>query len=316
MKTKKYKGHANGRKLEQAVEDAYDRGDLSMEAYNQLARAGPVAIRGDPRDGIDASSPVVEDWIEAPPAPPAEECIEAPPSPPAEDCPEAPAPAAPAEDMSADERRAEDDPAPERATESALADVEAAEELPAERCVTDERTERARSEHEITEKRGAVDETGTGQEDPNGQGFIWCFGCGRVDVVKYGLKVLPSYFKGNGAEPEFGIVLVLCGTCRSTPAHSWQAKAALESGLSSSFKRLKLMPQAFEGSVAVQAARAVAQREVSVLTDDGGVAYRDVDRIVKELGIEDQIASVDVESFQGSGQGCPRLAYVRGGLIS
>jgi hypothetical protein len=53
----------------------------------------------------------------------------------------------------------------------------------------------------------------------------------------------------------------------------------------------------FEGLEAVWAARAVIQREVQVLSNVFGVVYRDVDKIVRELGVGDRIVSIDLEKF-------------------
>jgi hypothetical protein len=57
-------------------------------------------------------------------------------------------------------------------------------------------------------------------------------------------------------------------------------------------------------------------REIKMFTDKEGVAYRDVDRIIKGLGTEDQIASIDVEKFSSGGRNGLILPYVRGGLVS
>ena len=84
----------------------------------------------------------------------------------------------------------------------------------------------------------------------------------------------------------------------------------------SSFNQLRLGAQVFEGSEAVRAARAVMQRDVQVLSNAFGVVYRDVDKIVQELGVGDQIVSVDLEKFRkGDGQEIV-LPYLRGGLIN
>lgn len=72
----------------------------------------------------------------------------------------------------------------------------------------------------------------------------------------------------------------------------------------------------FEGSKAVQAVREAMGREIEMFTDKEGVAYRDVDRIIKGLGTEDQIASVDVEKFGSGGRDELILPYIRGGLVS
>jgi len=85
--------------------------------------------------------------------------------------------------------------------------------------------------------------------------------------------------------------------------------------MGSSFQTLKLMPQMFEGSEVVQAAQAVAKAGVSIITSDGGVAYRDIDRIVKELRTEDRLASINLDMFR-LGRRDRLIEYLRGGLVS
>jgi hypothetical protein len=149
-----------------------------------------------------------------------------------------------------------------------------------------------------------------------GYGFVWCLDYGRLDRIRYENRTLPEYFEGGEGEQKCGIVLVLCGPCRRTPARVTVAKSQLESRITSSFNQLRLGAQVFEGSEAVRAARAVLQREVQVLSNVFGVVYRDVDKIVRELGAGDQIVSIDLEKFrEGDGQEIV-LPYLRGGLIS
>jgi hypothetical protein len=94
------------------------------------------------------------------------------------------------------------------------------------------------------------------------------------------------------------------------------AKSQLESRIVSSFNQLRLGGQVFEGSEALRAARAVMQRDVPVLTNVFGVASRDVDKIVQDLGVDDQAASVDSERFREEDGQALVLPYLRGGLIS
>lgn len=72
----------------------------------------------------------------------------------------------------------------------------------------------------------------------------------------------------------------------------------------------------FEGSEAVQAVREAIGREIKILTDKEGVAYWDIDRIVKGLTTEDHISSVDIEKFGSGRRERLILPYVRGGLVS
>ncbi len=67
---------------------------------------------------------------------------------------------------------------------------------------------------------------------------------------------------------------------------------------------------------AVQAARLLTGREVHLFTLCEGVAYRDVDRIVKALGPNDRLSSVDMKRFAEGWRDSLRLPYVRGGLTS
>ena len=149
-----------------------------------------------------------------------------------------------------------------------------------------------------------------------GYGFVWCLDCGRLDRIRYENRTLPEYFEGGVGEQKCGIVLILCGICRLTPARITVAKSQLESRITSSFQQLQLGAQVLEGSEAVRAARAVMQRDVQVLSNAFGVVYRDVDKIVRELGMGDQIVSVNLERFrEGNGQEII-LPYLRGGLVS
>jgi len=150
----------------------------------------------------------------------------------------------------------------------------------------------------------------------DGYGFMWCLDCGRLDRIKFESQTLPKYFEGGEGEQKCGIVLILCGLCRRTPARVTVAKSQLESRTASSFNQLGLGAQMFEGSEAVRAARAVIQRDVQVLTNAFGVTYRDVDKIVQELGVEDQVVSVDLKKFRERGGRGIVLPYLRGGLVS
>jgi hypothetical protein len=147
-------------------------------------------------------------------------------------------------------------------------------------------------------------------------GFVWCLDCARLDRIRYENRTLPEYFEGGVGEQKCGIVLILCGLCRRTPARITVAKSQLESRVTSSFQQLGLGAQIFEGSEAVRAARAVMKREVQVLKNAFGVVYRDVDKIVRELGVEDQIVSVNLEKFRLGDRQEIMLPYLRGGLLS
>lgn len=161
------------------------------------------------------------------------------------------------------------------------------------------------------EAEAEADQTG-------GYGFVWCLDCGRVDRAKYGGKTLPEYFKGkeSDCEGECGMVLILCGNCRRALRRAGPGKADLEHNMVSRFNGLRLRPRMFEGSEAVQAVKAAMGREVKLLTHEGGVAYRDVDKIVTKLEAEDQLTSVDLERFRQGKRDRLILTYLRGGLVS
>lgn len=99
------------------------------------------------------------------------------------------------------------------------------------------------------------------EEPAEGCAFLWCLDCGRLDRIKFGSRTLPQYLEGGEGERRCGIVLILCGICRRTPARVTVAKSQLESRIVSSFNQLRLGGQVFEGSEAVRAARAVMQRD-------------------------------------------------------
>jgi hypothetical protein len=141
-------------------------------------------------------------------------------------------------------------------------------------------------------------------------------GLREARAFKFESQTLPQYLEGGEGERKCGIVLILCGICRRTPARVTVAKIQLESRVVSSFNQLRLGEQVFEGSEAVRAARAVMQRDVPILTNVFGVAYRDVDKIVQELGVDDQAASVDLERFRKKDGQAIVLPYLRRGLVS
>ncbi|KAK1043238.1 hypothetical protein LTR74_018450 [Friedmanniomyces endolithicus] len=286
--------------VDQVAKDAYDRGELGAGVYEKLVRAGLHDMR---EPGVSEWKDTTAVYAEVTPPPPpvhdhvkdyVEDYIEVPAAP----------LSLPIEDSQTDDCQAEEALAPEWLKEYPVDGVTEGVEVQGDRGeekVAKEEQEAAGMEEE--------------EEDREGQGFLWCFGCGRVDVVRYGSKALSDYFKGASTEVESGIVFVLCDSCRGTPTCSWQAKAAKETSIGSSFQTLKLMPQMFEGSEVVQAVRAVAKGRVSIITNNGGVAYRDVDRIVKELGTKDRLASISLDTFR-AGRRDRLIEHLRGGLVS
>jgi hypothetical protein len=179
----------------------------------------------------------------------------------------------------------------------------------------DEAAENRKSDDSVTAHKPGYSVKGKehnfNEEEPaEGCAFLWCLDCGRLERIKFGNRTLPTYLEGGVGEQKCGIVLILCGLCRRTPARVTVLKNQLESRMKSSSNQLALGAQVFEGSEAIRAARAIAQRGVQVLTDAFGVGYRDVDKIVQELGMDDQIASVDLDEFRKSGgQRCTQSKF-------
>ena len=182
--------------------------------------------------------------------------------------------------------------------------------------VDDRRSDGSTTIHEPGDSTKGKEHNLNEEKPAEGCAFLWCLDCGRVDRVRYGNRTLPKYIKGEESESEFGMVLILCGTCRQTVVRATQAKPQLENSIASSFNNLRLRPRMFEGSEAVRAVREAMGREIKILTDKEGVAYRDIDRIVRGLTTEDHISSVDIEKFCGGGREGLILPYVRGGLVS
>ncbi|KAK4897889.1 hypothetical protein LTR49_027916, partial [Elasticomyces elasticus] len=251
MKPKKSKGRfvvPVCEDVDQVAKDAFDRGEIGAEVYEKLVQAGMHDMR---EPGVFEWKDTAVAYEEAPP--PAglveehvEEYIEV----------SAPPLSPPAEIPSMDEYHPEEAQAPEYPVQETISEVEVAEEHPGDGVI-----EVVEVQVDTGEEQGASEEgeaTGLEEEDKEdeggkGWGFLWCFGCGRVDVIMYGSKSLSDYFQGASIEVASGIVLIFCGSCRGTPARSWQGKAALETSICSSFQNLKLMPQMLEGSEAVQA---------------------------------------------------------------
>lgn len=68
-----------------------------------------------------------------------------------------------------------------------------------------------------------------------GYGFVWYLDYGRLDRIRYEERTLLEYFEGGVGEQKYGIVLILCGRYRLTPARITVAKSQLESRIMSSF---------------------------------------------------------------------------------
>jgi hypothetical protein len=83
----------------------------------------------------------------------------------------------------------------------------------------------------------------------------------------------------------------------------------------SSFEKLKLSPAIFEGSEVAKIARAIMSSEVAFVTvGGGGVAFKDINQIMKGLTAEDRLMSVDVTRFREGERENLLLLYLAGGL--
>ncbi|KAK5110095.1 hypothetical protein LTR85_001557 [Meristemomyces frigidus] len=296
LKEKKRKGGskrvAMPLSVEEAVKAAYDRDEISGAVYDTLAQAGLGDMREDKiwRDTVMVSPPA-----------------ELLPLPQAVECQDEEAPVACCD---------EESPVLYYAEEAPL-DVETTEERLAKACTTDERVEAASVEDEITEEMREISKMEAKPDGPNGHGFLWCFRCGRVDVVIYSCQTLPAQFKGPVVGlVNHGMVLIVCGKCRTKPAHPGHTAAEVEEAMTSSFQQLGLIPRMFEGAEGVLAAQAILQQEVPILTDSRGVVYRDVNGIIQGLRVEDRLASVDLERFRRGARDRLLLPYLAGGLMS
>lgn len=154
-----------------------------------------------------------------------------------------------------------------------------------------------------------------------GFGFTWCFRCLRVDVILYGSKTLPTEMRGADCQLDDGIATIMCGHCKSKGAGNPQGRynggLLGQSGVAdfrSSFEKLKLSPVIFGGSEVAQAARVILSFEVPFITANDGVAFKDIDEIVRRLTVEDRVMSVDMKGFREGKRENLLLPYLAGGL--
>lgn len=203
--------------IEEAANNACERGILSERAYQELIEAGLNDIRkGDVVEWSDAV--VVEGTVEPKPVPVESIVI-------------SPITASIAESIvSATLSHVEEIP-----DADSLSDVI----LPAPNAADTEDT------------RQVGQDTATDQESSNeppllnnaGIAFLHCIGCPRVDLVEYAARALPCHLKENSESPDRANVLVLCGNCRKEPRYRLTEKSILEGQLKSSFEQLSLMTQ-------------------------------------------------------------------------
>jgi hypothetical protein len=171
--------------------------------------------------------------------------------------------------------------------------------------------------HDESPTEGVIKTRSTGvvevdsKEEKKGFAFTTCFRCGRVEVTQYGDHSIPKEVKGK-CKVDNGIVMIVCGLCREVDDGSNNDAA----GLGSSFRDLKLSPELFKGSVIYRVAKAILSQEVGFIEDEGGIAYRDVDAIVRSLRRDDRVISVDLERF-GRGERTELMCgFLSGGLTN
>lgn len=116
-----------------------------------------------------------------------------------------------------------------------------------------------------------------GKEEKKGFAFTTCFRCRRVEVTQYNDLCIPKEVKGR-YEVDNSIVMIVCGLCKEVDDGSNNDVTRL----GSSFRDLRLSPALFKGSVVYQVAKTVLSQEVGFIEDEGDIAYREVDAMVKD----------------------------------
>lgn len=276
---------------EKLAQTAYERGRLSLGAYNEVMQANLDEIQDDSlsHDAIVADEPIAPATVDDPD----------PPSP----CPPSPVTVSIPESI---------DGLSTFTIEAGLSEKNQTEDVAL--CPPDVIHQ---ADSRCAEGTGQLDTTPDVEvKTADGCVFLHCLACPRLDIVEYGQLRLPEFLKVFVEDDEFNVTLILCGTCRKKPKYRGQDKASLETLLTSYFAQVWLKPEAFEKGDGVQAARVLTGREVRLLMLEGGPAYRDIDRIVKSLGTEDKLSSVDMERFAAGYRDHLRLPHLRGGLMS
>jgi len=141
--------------------------------------------------------------------------------------------------------------------------------------------------------------------------FTACFRCGRMEIAQYADKCIPKDVKGE-CKDDNGIVMILCGDCREVDASSNDAVTSP----SMNFEGLRLSPKLLQGSIIQRAAGMILGHEVAFITDEGGIAYRDVDGMMSSLKKDDNVMSVDMKRFENGERTGLKSGFLAGGLIS
>ena len=148
------------------------------------------------------------------------------------------------------------------------------------------------------------------KEVGKGIAFTACFRCGRTEITQYADGCIPKDVKGEYKDDN-GIVMILCGDCREGDVGSKDGVTRCNSN----FEGLRLSPKVVQGSVIQRVAETILGDEVGFITDEGGIAYRDVNGMISSLKKEDKVMSVDVERFKSGGRTGLKLGFLAGGLI-
>lgn len=293
------------RDIQRALDSAIEQKLVSNEGYEQIR-----AVIAEKMKRKSSGLEMVDTLEHAPPPPPpeAEECVVV------EECimVERDEPGNPHEEASGDPVVVEE------STESSCVD-EAAQGQAAD---AEDRVGREASEPTV-DTTSLGEDADTVRGDESGFGFTWCIRCARVDVVLYGSKTLPTELRG--AEPllDNGIATIMCGCCK--PRGAGYQRGKYTGGIygfpgdvdfRSSFEKLRLSPAIFEGSEVAKAARAILSVAVPFVTINDGVAFKDIDEIVRGLTVKDRMMSVDMERFRRGERGNLLLPYLAGGLTA
>lgn len=84
----------------------------------------------------------------------------------------------------------------------------------------------------------------------------------------------------------------------------------------SSFEKLRLSPAIFGGSEVTRVASTILSVEVAFIAMNDGVAFKEIDEIVRGLTVEDRVMSVDMKGFREGKQVDLLLPYLAGGLTA
>jgi hypothetical protein len=121
----------------------------------------------------------------------------------------------------------------------------------------------------------------------------------------------PIFVKGK-CTVDNGIVMIVCGMCREKGSSS---KKNNTESFQVEFAELRLSAELFEGSMVQKVASAILCQEVPFITEEGGVAYREINAMIAGLGREDKMMSVDVGKYKSGGRTGLVFGFLAGGLI-